>query len=228
MRGLATLLLGCALIPNSAEAQRDTLEAANRDWSLRINPTALIDPCGPSSLQLGIEHALSPRYSVSLEGRYYFQYLTDLDEAPSSEFSGYGAGFQLIRWSRDTHDGTRAGYALDVAYKYTEGTCRDSIKPDSAAHYSKDYHLTRDVLIIRGYGVLREDWGGRFWGEAHLGLGMRLKHCVPSGITDEELDDIDNRDENGDSSDIPRAQHATGTFWTLDVVLGFRIGYLLH
>lgn len=211
-------------LPLVAQGQ-DTLIS---DRSVRINPIALIDPFGPSSVQLGLDQELSPRISIALEGGYFFQYLTGLSDAPASSFNGYNVRAQLTRWSKKPCCGEKKGIAIDVMYKFTEGTCRDSIKPDSLPSYSKDYHLTREVFSIRVFGVNRYQWNKRIYGEFRYGLGIRFKNGTATGITAVELDEIDNRDENGDSSDIPEAQHSVGAYWVLDFALGLRVGYYLR
>lgn len=218
---------GCTLlfvlVPPALKAQQPASSEAA--WALRINPAALIDPYGPSSVQLGVEHAVTPRLSIALEGGYFFQYAPTLKDAPDEAFHGQSIRVQCIRWSDKQAE---RGLGFDVAYKHTEGTCRDSIKPDGAPPYSKDYEVSRRVVIIRGYGVERLPWGERFRADVYYGLGLRLKFAQATGISGQELEDIDNRDEYGDSSMIPQFMHETGDHWYPDLVLGLRIAYLLR
>lgn len=192
---------------------------------LRVNPAALIDPYGPSSIQVGLEYPVTAHTSVAMESGYFFQYRPALQEAVDDAFTGYMVRLQAVRWSDHSHGDQGLGF--DVAYKYTKGTCRDSIKPENASPYSKDYGLTRSVVIMRGYGIQRIPWGDRFLVEVHYGFGVRYKSARSSGISAAELEDIDNRDDHGDGSMIPGYIHAVGDRWYPDLAVGIRICYAI-
>lgn len=187
-----------------------------------MNPIALIDPYGASA-QLAVERKISPDLTCAIEAAAFFDYNPHLKAAPDESFTGYMLRLQAISW------GIReGGVGIDVAYKHLQGTCRDSIKPDGVAPYSKDYELTRSVVIVRAYYVLRGYWGDHLSGDLYCGLGVRFKSSTSPGISGAERDGIDNHSPEQDETAVPTYKHEDGDHLYPDFVLGVRIGYAFN
>ena len=212
-------LLGIA-VSTIAVAQGDTLWAPKR--MLTINPIALIDPFGPSSLRVGTEMLVSPHITFALEASGFYQYIPVM-AAPQEHFQGAGARLSTYFWLRRSPRYAKA-LSLDLGYKFTTGLAVDSIKLDGVAPYRLDYGLEREVFTVRLCMVEQRYWWKRLWSELYYGVGVRFKNATSSGITEEELDARDFSYGTDNDNYIVPAMHGVGEFVQPDFVIGLRIG----
>lgn len=223
MRRVVLILCGLG-VGGTVLSQVDTLGALDTPKGLwTINPIALVDPFGPSSLRVGREWLLSTDLSMAAEVSGYYQYIPDRHRS-QEHFQGAGVRVSSIFWLRRSVVRGNLSLSLDLGFKYTSGTAVDSVKLNGLAPYRRSYGLDRRVLTLRLCMVHLQHWTKRYWTEFYYGIGVRVKNATSDGITAEELDARDFSAGSDNDNYIVPAMHAVGELIRPEPVIGLRIG----
>jgi len=210
------LLLILVLVSINLTALGQTDNIANPKLLIKISPLSLIDIFGNTSCNISLESKKINNISVSTDvGILYYSIGYGLKNN-----RGWRGGLEIRKYFKKSNE---EYVAINYSYKNQEYEFCDSIifkglpKYSKVSTYSKEVHLL-NIL----YGVQAIPSNKKFFVNGYIGIGIRYKNTRSIGLTNEELDHRD----YGDSQIIPIINW-TGKHLVPNIVLGFKIGYVL-
>jgi Protein of unknown function (DUF3575) len=191
----------------------------DNNFSLKINPLALIDAYGSSSYRLGFESKLYHNITFSAEyGRYFG--IKGLEIRENSK--GYIFKPEIKWYLNKNNLATGNFVSLEYFYKDIAFDWKDTIPTVNNPEEVKDYRISKNIYGFTVKAGVLKVYPSHFIFEWYFGLGVRVSNGYNS-LTMDERNSIVANDEN----EIDRAQKDTN-YVLPNFSLGFKLGYSFY
>jgi len=200
---------------------QDTLTPCK--FSIDVAPLNFIDLYTCPAYQVGIECKIFKAFSIHLQGGQYFR-IQHQWGSRLNNLSGYLIKCEL-KYYLNRPQLSRGSYiALEAIYKTQNYDWQDSIHLTPA--YLTTYQVTKYIsafnlkigdLIAFKSGIILDFYAG---------LGLRYRKLNTS-LTTQEVNALKYSDDSNYDGNEAGGMGAPANYWNPNIVLGFRIGYIL-
>jgi hypothetical protein len=222
------------LVPAFANAQRDSLRGPDINMAVKVNLASPIDVFNFPTLNIGIEHRVSDRVSIDIEGGYSF-YRFHKTDTVFVKNKGYvfSGGFRIYRpfnW-RDPVNPSLTGFYTGLNFFYRSENHNSAVEyknPDDSVSVRDYFWMEKSAAgldLIAGY---QKSFYGRIIFDIYFGIGI-LERSV-------RFHELQYEPENGD--EIVQSTYIDSFFASRDLdtksgtglslSFGVRVGFIIY